>query len=471
MNLGGFSWRRLVGITAFKSRISRTIGIPLTASGRRRKLGATIFNAVGPVVGTAAVAAAGLASLKQETHKAKMASPPDHPHVSRGVYFCQVKGITHDNADGSSRRELVKLCSVGDPVQLIPEPDNPHDRNAIRVLLQNGRQIGYISRRQAERFCGMMSQLTATVHSHITDEWGNSTVKLRVVDTAEQQQSRGGTMAPSAPATPDVSAIQAEARETATKEGWGSVLIYFESADAKLYRVMRTTDTDFIHQSIQEGMVRIGWIGMTDAPTGGINFDFSIHDSFPLGGDTAKRFAVNAQAWAIDECKRQCAKNGLTPPVVHDLQPSKEFVAAQNAATLKPVSAGWTARWKLLIVLGLLILVGMIINRSIGTGGGSASSTPVPPIVQEKDQLDAIIGSCGKPDVDNSTEYNNPRPSSPTRWLVYKQAHIKITFLAKGDGGLLPTHKWQLVRMTDSRTKQPLTPQEAFKRMSCLPAP
>jgi hypothetical protein len=57
MNFGGFSWRRLLGVSTFKSRLSRLIGIPLTASGRRRKLGASVFNAVGPVVGALVVAA------------------------------------------------------------------------------------------------------------------------------------------------------------------------------------------------------------------------------------------------------------------------------------------------------------------------------------------------------------------------------------------------------------------------------
>jgi len=42
MNLGGFSWKRLLGISAAKSRISRTIGIPLTRSGRERKIGRMI---------------------------------------------------------------------------------------------------------------------------------------------------------------------------------------------------------------------------------------------------------------------------------------------------------------------------------------------------------------------------------------------------------------------------------------------
>jgi hypothetical protein len=34
-----FSWKRALGISAAKGRISRKIGIPLTRSGRQRKLG------------------------------------------------------------------------------------------------------------------------------------------------------------------------------------------------------------------------------------------------------------------------------------------------------------------------------------------------------------------------------------------------------------------------------------------------
>ena len=39
MNKGGFSWRRLIGISAAKARISRRIGIPLSRSGRYMKVG------------------------------------------------------------------------------------------------------------------------------------------------------------------------------------------------------------------------------------------------------------------------------------------------------------------------------------------------------------------------------------------------------------------------------------------------
>lgn len=39
MNRGGFSWRRLLGVSALKTRIGRLFGIPLTKSGRDQKIG------------------------------------------------------------------------------------------------------------------------------------------------------------------------------------------------------------------------------------------------------------------------------------------------------------------------------------------------------------------------------------------------------------------------------------------------
>lgn len=39
VNRGGFSWKRAVGITRAKQRVSRATGIPLTRSGRQRKIG------------------------------------------------------------------------------------------------------------------------------------------------------------------------------------------------------------------------------------------------------------------------------------------------------------------------------------------------------------------------------------------------------------------------------------------------
>lgn len=46
MNRGGFSWRRFFGFSAAQARLSRTIGIPLSRSGRQRKMGALIEKSI-----------------------------------------------------------------------------------------------------------------------------------------------------------------------------------------------------------------------------------------------------------------------------------------------------------------------------------------------------------------------------------------------------------------------------------------
>ena len=48
MNKGGFSGKRLLGISAAKRRVSRATGIPWSRSGRERKLGAAIMKLFKP---------------------------------------------------------------------------------------------------------------------------------------------------------------------------------------------------------------------------------------------------------------------------------------------------------------------------------------------------------------------------------------------------------------------------------------
>jgi hypothetical protein len=43
VNLGGFSWKRLLGITRVKQRVARATGIPLSKSGRQRKVGSWLW--------------------------------------------------------------------------------------------------------------------------------------------------------------------------------------------------------------------------------------------------------------------------------------------------------------------------------------------------------------------------------------------------------------------------------------------
>ena len=46
-----FSWRRAIGVSATKGRISRKIGVPLTKSGRERKAGRFVMKYVSPIFG------------------------------------------------------------------------------------------------------------------------------------------------------------------------------------------------------------------------------------------------------------------------------------------------------------------------------------------------------------------------------------------------------------------------------------
>jgi hypothetical protein len=43
MNFGGFSLKRLFGVTRVKQNLARKTGVPLTKSGRQRKVGSKIW--------------------------------------------------------------------------------------------------------------------------------------------------------------------------------------------------------------------------------------------------------------------------------------------------------------------------------------------------------------------------------------------------------------------------------------------
>lgn len=63
-----------------------------------------------------------------------------------------VVGAVHPNADGSNRQFEILLCQAGEPVTLVPEPENKHDRHAVAVYSSRDVQIGYISADRARLF-------------------------------------------------------------------------------------------------------------------------------------------------------------------------------------------------------------------------------------------------------------------------------------------------------------------------------
>ena len=60
-----------------------------------------------------------------------------------------VVGIGYANADGSSRKANIQRMRPGDPIELVPEPDNEHDPYAVAVFDAKRRQLGYLSAERA----------------------------------------------------------------------------------------------------------------------------------------------------------------------------------------------------------------------------------------------------------------------------------------------------------------------------------
>ncbi len=84
-----------------------------------------------------------------------------------------IVGANYANKDGGNRRTEIAFCDPGEPVELRPEPKNPHDEHAIAVFSARGFQIGYVSSARAVLLGGLLRDghvLTAIFQDVAT--WG-----------------------------------------------------------------------------------------------------------------------------------------------------------------------------------------------------------------------------------------------------------------------------------------------------------
>ncbi|SNT28237.1 HIRAN domain-containing protein [Ekhidna lutea] len=94
------------------------------------------------------------------------------------VYETKVVGVSLNNADGSSRQEIIKReVAEDDKLQLEAEPTNPYDSNAVQVLSKNGNQIGYLNKEMAETIKPALDNQTEI---HVTAKWVNGEKMLGV---------------------------------------------------------------------------------------------------------------------------------------------------------------------------------------------------------------------------------------------------------------------------------------------------
>jgi hypothetical protein len=60
-----------------------------------------------------------------------------------------VVGADYPNKRGPGRRFEIAMCRPGDPVHLVPEPNNPADQRAIKVVSERDVQMGYLAAERA----------------------------------------------------------------------------------------------------------------------------------------------------------------------------------------------------------------------------------------------------------------------------------------------------------------------------------
>jgi len=68
----------------------------------------------------------------------------------------KVAGVIKTNRDGSSRQEIINELSEYDILTLEREPNNTYDQNAIKVLTDDRRQIGYLTKELAAKLAPLM---------------------------------------------------------------------------------------------------------------------------------------------------------------------------------------------------------------------------------------------------------------------------------------------------------------------------
>lgn len=123
------------------------------------------------------------------------------------------------------------------------------------------------------------------------------------------------------------------------------------------------------------------------------------------------------------------------------------------------------------LLVFLLVLVSpillLIIVKIVDSGGDSTPNTQTAVTQQPKDDAELLLSRCGKPDVDDSTAYDKPRPPIVTRWMEYRKARVKALFIADSALGAAPPYRWKFVGASDPRTQNPLEPKDAVKRLPC----
>lgn len=82
------------------------------------------------------------------------------------------------------------------------------------------------------------------------------------------------------------------------------------------------------------------------------------------------------------------------------------------------------------------------------------------------DDYELIVGRFGAADAEDSTDHDVPRPPIPTKWITYQREHVRFLFVPDAKLGDAPPYRWKLIGTTDPRSKQPIEPGVAVRRLA-----
>lgn len=99
-------------------------------------------------------------------------------------FHSAIAGMSHPNTDGSSRQEIASRCKRFDVLHLLPEPNNPYDKNAILVRTQSGETVGHLKSAHAKEISSHLKygkQMWVAVVKSVGSESPGEPVGMRIV--------------------------------------------------------------------------------------------------------------------------------------------------------------------------------------------------------------------------------------------------------------------------------------------------
>jgi hypothetical protein len=93
----------------------------------------------------------------------------DSPRAPKDPIITKVVGVTFEN-----RQIIIKQLHIGEMLELVQEPENPYDPNAVKVISRSGEDIGYLNKRLAEEVQWYFDASWLSRYAEILDIIGDS---------------------------------------------------------------------------------------------------------------------------------------------------------------------------------------------------------------------------------------------------------------------------------------------------------